>query len=109
MVQANLLAATTDHPAALCEVFNVAFGERTTLNQLFALIRDRVSRIAPSAGALRPAYGEFRPGDVRHSLADISRARARLGYVPEYSVAEGLDLATEWYASVSRASVRPDR
>jgi UDP-N-acetylglucosamine 4-epimerase len=97
VVQANLLAATADRAATAGQVFNVAFGERTTLNQLFALIRDRVALVRPAARDVGPTYRDFRPGDVRHSLADVGKARRLLGYAPEYSVREGLDRAAAWY------------
>lgn len=96
-VQGNLLAATVANPAALNQVYNIAFGERTTLNELFNLIRQRVHAILPEIKAISPTYRDFRPGDVRHSLADISKARNLLGYEPIYSVKDGLDQAAEWY------------
>jgi UDP-N-acetylglucosamine/UDP-N-acetylgalactosamine 4-epimerase len=99
VVQANLLAATCADPAALGQVYNVAFGERTTLNELFALVRERVSRAAPAARDARPRYGPFRAGDVRHSLADVGKARTLLGYRPGFSVRDGLDVAAGWYLS----------
>jgi len=95
-VQANLLAATADDTAA-GQVYNVAFGERTTLNELFHLIRERVSARVPAATKSEPVYRDFRAGDVRHSLADIGKAARLLGYRPEYSVRTGLDQAAEWY------------
>ena len=97
-VRANLLAASTTNEAALGQVFNVAFGERTTLNQLFEYIRDRVAAVRPEVQSVTPVYQGFRPGDVRHSLADISKARRLLGFEPQYSVQEGLNKAAEWYA-----------
>lgn len=97
VVQANLLAATTDHPEAAGQVFNVAYGERTTLNQLFELIRERVARLHPAAAQVRPVHVDFRAGDVRHSLASVEKARRLLGYEPGHSVREGLDLAAAWY------------
>jgi UDP-N-acetylglucosamine 4-epimerase len=96
-VQGNLLAATAANPAALNQVYNIAFGERTTLNELFNLIQQRVSAILPEIKATTPTYRDFRPGDVRHSLADIGKARKLLGYEPIYSVKNGLDQAAEWY------------
>ena len=95
-VQANLLAATANDDAA-DQVYNVAFGQRTTLNELFSLIRNRVARTLPDRAGITADYREFRPGDVRHSLADISKARNFLGYSPQYSVEEGLDMASLWY------------
>lgn len=98
-VQANLLAAAATDEAALNTVYNVAFGERTDLNQLFDLIREEVSRHKPEAATAKPEHREFRFGDVRHSLADISRAHTRLGYEPAYSVRQGLRLSGDWYAA----------
>jgi len=97
VVQANLLAATTRNPAALGQVFNVAIGGRTTLNALFGLIRRRLARRDPRLKSARPVYGDFRPGDVRHSHADIRKARQLLGYRPSHTVAQGLDAALDWY------------
>ena len=96
-VQANILAAlSTDHEA-LDQVYNVAYGQRTTLNELFGFIRDLAATRHPAAGQVQPVYRDFRPGDVRHSLADISKAANLLGYAPRYSVSEGLKLAAQWY------------
>jgi UDP-N-acetylglucosamine 4-epimerase len=104
VIQANLLAATTTRPEALGEVFNVACGDRTTLNELFRLIRDRVARVEPAAAASEAQHREFRPGDVRHSLADVTKARTLLGYEPTHGVGAGLDQAASWYASDARAA-----
>lgn len=87
-VQANVLAALA--PAA-SGVYNVAYGQRTTLLELYEMIRTRVG------GKRAPAFTEFRAGDIRHSLADVTRARTDLGYAPEFSVAAGLDEASAWY------------
>lgn len=95
-VQANILACLTPEKAAN-QVYNVAFGQKTTLNQLFAMIRDRVVQRFPDAANAEPVYRDFRPGDVRHSLADISKAGNLLGYKPQYSVEQGLNLAAQWY------------
>ncbi len=95
-VQANILAATSD-PRAANQVYNVAFGQRTTLNELFELIKERVVETFPDAKDTRPVYRDFRPGDVRHSLADISKARELIGYEPEFSIRAGLDRAAQWY------------
>ena len=96
VVQANLLASYAAEDARDL-VYNVAFGQRTTLNELFGLIRDEVVRHKPEAAEAKPAYRDFRAGDVRHSLADITRARTLLGYEPEYDVRQGLRLAGDWY------------
>src|SRR5262249_26915733 len=95
--QANLLAATTTNPSAAGQVFNVALGERTTLNELFMMIQRELRRRHPSLTEQKPVYRDFRAGDVRHSQADISKARQLLGYAPEHRIAEGLELAMEWY------------
>ncbi len=96
-VQANVLAATATDEKAANQVYNVAFGERTTLNELFQLIKERVQEKFPLAADVEPKYRDFRPGDVRHSLADITKAEKLLGYRPEYSVRTGLDKAARWY------------
>jgi len=106
-VQANLLSACATNKAAVNQVYNVAFSERTTLNELFGLIRDRVVKFCPEVKDVKPVYRDFRPGDVRHSLADISKARDLLGYAPEYSVRKGLEAASAWYVeSLGQKSVQ---
>ncbi len=98
VVQANLRAADVEDPAAVGQTYNVAFGRRTTLNELHDMIRSRVAEREPAAAALEPAYRDFRPGDVRHSLADVSKARERLGYDPAWSVEQGLDVTVAaWF------------
>ncbi len=96
-VQANLLAATVADDAALNQVYNIAFGERTSLNELYTFIKDRVVPSHPAAESAAPQYRDFRAGDVRHSLADIAKAQKLLGYAPRFSVVEGLDQAAAWY------------
>lgn len=96
-VQANLLAARATDERAVNQVYNVAYGERTTLNELFTLIRDQVSKDRPEAAGADPLYRDFRPGDVRHSMADISKASELLGYAPTHSVRDGLSEARFWY------------
>ena len=96
-VEANLLAACTDNEAALGQVYNVAFGEITTLNQLFNLIRDQLAQKVQGLKVPDPVYRDFREGDVRYSLADIGKARRLLGYDPQYSVRSGLEIAARWY------------
>ena len=99
VVQANILAALAVAPAAVGRAYNVACGERTTLNDLFALIRAQVARFRPEAATAQAEHADFRPGDVRHSLADVERAATLLGYEPTHRVREGLEAAAEWYAS----------
>ncbi len=96
-VQANLLAATTVMPEALNRVYNVAVGERTSLNDLFRLIRDGLAPNAPTVAKAQPVYRDFRVGDVRHSLADVSKANTLLGYKPSHTLAQGLAVALPWY------------
>ena len=97
VVQANLLAATTANPDAVNQAYNIAVGERTTLNELFQLLQSGLRHRDPSLPEQSPQYQDFRAGDVRHSLADISKAQSRLGYAPSQTVRGGLDLALEWY------------
>jgi UDP-N-acetylglucosamine/UDP-N-acetylgalactosamine 4-epimerase len=108
VVQANLLAAMTDRPEALGQVYNIAVGERTTLNELFRLIRDELAVLRPEVGAVEPNYRDFREGDVRHSLADISKARTLLGYEPTDTVPAGMRAAVRWYLTeLQRAGGSP--
>jgi UDP-N-acetylglucosamine 4-epimerase len=96
-VQANLLAATITDSAAANQVYNVAVGQRTSLNELFEHLRAMLApRFAHLAG-YSPIYRDFRAGDVRHSLADISKAHRLLGYEPLHTVGDGLSEAMEWY------------
>lgn len=96
-VQANLLAATVDDPQATNQVYNVAVGERTTLNQLFEEIRLLLEPQFPQLKGCRPNYRDFRAGDVRHSLADIGKARRLLGYEPSHRIDQGLRESMDWY------------
>jgi UDP-N-acetylglucosamine/UDP-N-acetylgalactosamine 4-epimerase len=96
-VQANLLAATTADTAAVNQVYNVAVGQRTSLNELFEHLRTMLApRFAHLAGS-SPVHRDFRAGDVRHSLADISKAHRLLGYEPTHTASKGLSEAMEWY------------
>jgi UDP-N-acetylglucosamine 4-epimerase len=97
VVQANLLAATAENPAGLNQVFNIAIGETTTLNQLFHLIQNILRLADPSIPEQQPIHNDFRPGDVRHSHASIGKAQRLLGYAPTYRIQEGLELAMDWY------------
>jgi UDP-N-acetylglucosamine 4-epimerase len=98
-VQANLLAATTDNQEAVNQVYNVAIGERTSLNDLYAEIRRLLAPDHTHLEDAAPKYGPFRAGDVRHSLADVSKARRLLGYEPTHRIEEGLKLALRWYVA----------
>jgi UDP-N-acetylglucosamine 4-epimerase len=97
VVQMNILAAAAPKEARN-QIYNTAVGDRTTLNALFALIKENlVPHGANPAHA--PRYKEFRKGDVRHSLADISKARTLLGYEPSHSLSAGLKTSIEWYVA----------
>ncbi|MDR1490771.1 MAG: SDR family oxidoreductase [Desulfovibrio sp.] len=98
-VQANILAACCSDPGALDQVYNISYGQQTTLNELFALIREEVTEQAPAAATVRPVYRDFRPGDVRHTRADIGKAQRLLGYAPEFDIRAGLRKAGVWYAA----------
>jgi len=96
-VQANLLAACTENQEALNQVYNVAIGDRTTLNELLALLREHLTRLVPKFVANEPIHGAFRAGDVQHSQADIAKAVRLLGYRPSHRVREGLAEAMPSY------------
>jgi len=96
-VQMNLLAAMTDDDAATDQVYNVALNDRTSLNQLYQMIEDRLIQRSDNLTKKEPVYRDFRAGDVRHSLADISKAQQLLGYQPSHKISEGLDEAMDWY------------
>lgn len=97
VVQANVLAATTLNPQALNHVYNVSFGERTTLNELYWQLHRALLPRFPHLDGARPEYRDFRAGDVRHSLGDIGKAARLLGYAPTHRVIDGLALAMPWY------------
>ncbi|MBC7490218.1 MAG: SDR family oxidoreductase [Glaciimonas sp.] len=101
VVQINMLAAMADNPAATGQIYNAAFGERTSLNDLYKKIRQLVTTKNPDAANIQPVYRDFRFGDVRHSLADISKAQSNLGYAPAYSITSGLEKAAQWYLSAA--------
>ncbi len=98
-VQINLLAACTENEQAVGQIYNVAVGDRTSLNDLYRQIQiNLLPRFRYLEGAT-PIYRDFRAGDVRHSLANISKAIALLGYTPTHRVAEGIEEAMNWYLS----------
>ena len=97
VVQINMLAALTTEPAALNQIYNVALNDRTTLNGLYALMKELLASKHPHVLAHQPTYAEFRSGDVRHSQADISKAQQLLGYVPTHRLREGMQAAMAWY------------
>jgi len=97
VVQANLLAATTANAEALNQAYNVALGQRTTLNELFRSLQSSLRKKDATLPEQKPVYRDFRSGDVRHSLADISKAERLLGFAPSHTIQAGLDLAMDWY------------
>ena len=99
VVQANLLCATVRNPEAVGQVYNVAVGEQTSLNQLHGMLCQLLSRHDPSFKPAPPVYRDFRVGDVRFSRADIGKARTLLGYDPQFSVDVGLTKAIDWYVA----------
>jgi UDP-N-acetylglucosamine 4-epimerase len=112
-VQANLLAATllepsgasfnppltsvSSQPSAQNQIYNIAIGDRTTLNALYAQIKVNLLPLYPHLLSSKAIYRDFRTGDVRHSLADISKAQSLLGYAPTHRIKQGLALAMPWY------------
>jgi len=98
-VQANLLAASTQNPAAVNQIYNVAVGERTSLNSLYHLIKKRLSAQCSLQNA-RLVHRDFRAGDVRHSLADISKAKNLLGYAPAINVTAGITAVIPRYVGM---------
>lgn len=97
VVQANILAATTKSTEAVNHVFNIAVGEQTSLNNLFQQIKFNLSSYCPCNINLNPTYKGFRAGDVRHSLADITKATNLLGYHPSHNIERGLKETVQWY------------
>jgi UDP-N-acetylglucosamine/UDP-N-acetyl-alpha-D-glucosaminouronate 4-epimerase len=104
VVQANILAATGDVPAEGDAVFNVAVGERTSLTELVRMLRQLLEERHPGLVVPPPSHAELRIGDVRHSQADISKARRLLGYDPVLDVRSGLREALPWYEQRSGAA-----
>jgi UDP-N-acetylglucosamine 4-epimerase len=97
VVQANLLAATAVSTQAFNQAYNIAAGRRTTLVELYGLLRERLVARHPGLAGLRPEHGPFRSGDVLHSLADVGKARSLLGYEPTHGIERGLDESLGWY------------
>jgi UDP-N-acetylglucosamine 4-epimerase len=97
VVQINQLALLTDNPEALNTVYNVAYGENASLNELYNYLTGFLSVFNPEIAGIKPVYGPARKGDVLHSLASIDKAARLLGYHPEYSLRAGLEQAIQWY------------
>jgi UDP-N-acetylglucosamine 4-epimerase len=97
VVQMNLLAATSQTPEAINQVYNVALNSSTNLNRLFEMLRSRLVAGYRHLDNYKPVYRDFRPGDVMHSQAAISKASRLLGYHPTHTIDSGLDEAMCWY------------
>lgn len=97
VIQMNLLAMTVNKPDAVNQVYNTAFGERTTLNQLINYLKEFLSELDPEIAKVEIQYGPNRVGDIPHSLASIDKAKFLLGYNPQYSMKDGLREAVKWY------------
>ncbi|MCM1317105.1 MAG: SDR family oxidoreductase [Bacteroides sp.] len=97
VIQMNMLALTTENPEAVNQIYNTAFGDRTTLNQLVGYLREFLGEKDPAIKAIEPTHGPNRAGDIPHSLASIDKARRLLGYDPKYSMRDGLREAVDWY------------
>ena len=108
VVQANLLAATVEDPAALGQAYNIALGDQTSLTELFRIIRGIVSRKFPHLATSEAVHREPRKGDLQFSRADTSKAERLLGYRPAVRIMEGLERTIEWYAQ-NLAPARQER
>ena len=97
VIQMNMLALTTTNPDAVNQIYNTAYGERTTLNQLVAYLKEYLSELDPEIARIEPVHGPNRAGDIPHSLANVDKARRLLGYDPKFSMRQGLKEAVKWY------------
>lgn len=97
VIQMNLLALTTTNPDAVNQIYNTAFGDRTTLNQLVGYLKEFLSEFDPAIANVEVLHGPNRVGDIPHSLACIDKAKLLLGYDPKYSMKQGLKEAVKWY------------
>ncbi len=97
VIQMNILAMKTPNLQAVNQVYNTAYGERTTLNQLVGYLKEFLSELDPEISKVEILHGSNRAGDIPHSLANIDKARNLLGYAPEYSMKQGLKVAIRWY------------
>lgn len=97
VIHMNECALFTENPESVNQVYNTAFGERTTLNQLFDLLKKNLSKFDPSIAQIEVVHGPNRIGDIPHSLACIDKAKRLLGYNPKFSMTKGLEACCEWY------------
>ena len=97
VIQMNILAMTTTNPEAVNQVYNTAYGERTTLNQLVEYLKEYLSKFDSEIANVKVIHGSNRLGDIPHSLACIEKAKKMLGYQPKYNMRDGLKEAVQWY------------
>lgn len=97
VIQMNMLALTITNPGAVNQIYNTAFGERTTLNQLVAYLKEYLSDFDSEIAKIEPTHGPNRAGDIPHSLACVDKAKQLLGYEPKFSMKKGLKEAVKWY------------
>lgn len=97
VIQMNMLALTTTNPDAVNQIYNTAYGERTTLNQLVTYLKEYLLEFDPEIAKVEPVHGPNRAGDIPHSLADVDKAKRLLGYDPQFSMRQGLKEAVKWY------------
>lgn len=97
VIQMNELAMTTENQEALNTVYNTAYGDRTTLNELLVYLKEYLSQYDERIAAVAVIHGPNRAGDIPHSLASIDKAKKLLGYHPQFSISEGLKEAVDWY------------
>jgi UDP-N-acetylglucosamine 4-epimerase len=97
VLEMNIRAIVSDNPEAINTVYNVAYGERTDLNELVGLLKDYLSKFDAEITNVNAEYGPNRQGDVPHSLASIEKAKNLLGYDPQFDIKRGLKEAVTWY------------
>lgn len=97
VIQMNMRALTTTNPEAVNQIYNTAYGERTTLNQLVSYLKENLSKMDPEIKSIDAVHGPSRVGDIPHSLACIDKAKRLLGYDPKYSMRQGLGECCRWY------------
>lgn len=97
VIQMNMRALTTTNSEAVNQIYNTAYGERTTLNQLVSYLKENLSKMDPEIKSIDAIHGPNRVGDIPHSLACIDKAKRLLGYDPKYSMRQGLEECCRWY------------
>ncbi len=97
VIEMNVRAMNTTNPEAVNQIYNTAFGERTTLNQLVEYLKEFLSDFDPDIALIEPTHGPNRAGDIPHSLASVEKAKRLLGYNPKFSMRDGLKVAVDWY------------